>query len=85
MPFGTYHGPDKPDKGQEGGSCNRSSCQASPANWYNHGSYAWYCDDCRVQIQFDHVNLRGWERDWKPRCGHDQFETRAMLDARKTA
>lgn len=74
--------PNKPNKGHEGGACNRQRCQAEPARWYNHGSYAWYCDDCREAIQFDHVNLRGWQRDWQPRVGHPQFETREQIAAR---
>ncbi|MEO3386056.1 hypothetical protein [Mesorhizobium sp. CAU 1741] len=82
MAYGDYDGPDKPDKGVEGGSCNRARCQASPANWFNHGSFAWYCDDCRIQIQFDHVNLRGWDRNHRPDCGHGQFETREMMTER---
>lgn len=84
MAYGDYSGPDKPNKGHEGGACNRQRCQAEPANWYNHGSYSWYCDDCRDQIQFDHVNLREWNTRWKPECGHDQFETRAQMEARKS-
>jgi len=83
MPYPQYKGPNKPDKGHEGGSCNRSMCQDSPANWYNHGSMKWYCDQCRIDIGFDPVNLRDWNREWKPKVGHAMFETRAMMDARK--
>ncbi len=75
--------PCKPNKGLEGGACNRQSCQAEPALWYNHGSYAWYCDDCRQSIQFDSFNLRNWQLRHQPECGHPQFETRAQMDARK--
>lgn len=82
MAYGDYNGPDKPDKGKEDGSCNRRSCQCAPARWYNHGSYAWYCDDCRQAIEFDHVNKRDWDRDWLPRVGHPMFETRQMMDER---
>lgn len=82
MAYGDYNGPNKPDKGKEGGSCNRTRCQCATANWYNHGSYAWYCDDCRYQIQFDHMNLRDWQTRWQPKCGHPMFETREMMDAR---
>lgn len=82
MAYGDYDGPDKADKGKEGGSCNRTRCQCSPARWYNHGSYAWYCDDCRATIEFDDVNYRSWRRDWEPRLHHPQFETRAMMDDR---
>lgn len=82
MAYGDYDGPDKPNKGKEGGACNRTHCQAEPALWFNHGSYAWYCPDCRIQIQFDHVNEAHWNRKFRPSCGHPQFETREMMTAR---
>ena len=82
MAYGNYSGPDKPNKGHEGGACNRSRCQAEPAHWYNHGSYSWYCGDCARDIGQDVVNLSHWSRDWEPKLGHPQFETRAMIDAR---
>lgn len=82
MAYGDYDGPDKPNKGKEGGACNRSACQAEPANWFNHGSYAWYCDDCRKDIQFDRYNDRDWTRNFFPACGHPMFETRDMIIAR---
>jgi hypothetical protein len=72
---------DKPNKGLEGGACNRSCCQREPANWYNHGSHSWYCDNCRALIEFDPVNRRGWAADFG-HLGHPMFETREMLDAR---
>lgn len=82
MAFGDYSGPDKPNKGKEGGACNRQRCQAEPARWYNHGSHSWYCDDCRRDIGFDRFNLRDWQISWQPRLGHPQFETREQMDAR---
>lgn len=82
MAYGDYDGPDKPDKGKENGSCNRTRCQCAPARWYNHGSFKWYCDDCRRDIQFDAFNLRDWEMRYQPRLGHPMFETREMMDAR---
>ena len=82
MPFGKYHGPDKPDKGEEDGSCNRSSCQDSPAIWYNHGSLAWYCGGCRRAIEFDSFNLHNWRTNYQPSYGHPMFETREMMDER---
>jgi hypothetical protein len=85
MAFGDYSGPDKPNKGREGGACNRSRCQAEPALHYNHGSYSWYCADCARDIGDDAVNRRGWAQDFFPRLGHPQFETRAEMDARKAA
>jgi hypothetical protein len=75
--------PEKPNKGLEGGACNRRSCQREPALWYNHGSYAWYCDECRRDIEFDPVNKRGWDLQWLPECGHPQFETREMMTLRE--
>jgi hypothetical protein len=35
LPMGAPH---KPNKGKEGGACNRERCQAEPALFYNHGS-----------------------------------------------
>lgn len=83
MAYGDYDGPNKPDKGVEGGSCNRTRCQCSPARWYNHGSYSWYCDDCRNAIEFDVMNLAEWNLRWRPRVGHPMFETREMMTDRK--
>jgi len=82
MAYGDYDGPDKPNKGKEGGACNRGRCQAEPALWYNHGSCAWYCEDCMQDIRFDRFNLRDWERDWQPKVGHPMFETREQMTAR---
>lgn len=83
MAYGDYDGPNKADKGLEGGSCNRTLCQAPDAIWYNHGSHSWYCADCRQAIEFDHVNKRHWDARFRPECGHPQFETRAMIEARR--
>ena len=41
-----YTGPNKPDKGLEDGSCNRTACQAPGATWFNHSTRAWYCRPC---------------------------------------
>ncbi len=73
----------KPNKGHEGGACNRQSCQAEPAMWFNHGSNAWYCEDCRNDIEFDTCNLRDWTLNWLPRKGHPMFETRNMMAERE--
>lgn len=83
MPYPMYDGPEKADKGKEGGSCNRTRCQDAPALWYNHGSYAWYCERCRNAIEFDSFNLANWNQEWRPKLGHPMFETRAMMDARE--
>lgn len=82
MAYGDYDGPDKPTKGKEGGACNRQRCQAEPALHYNHGSYAWYCGDCARDIGGDVVNRRDWDRNWRPRLGHAQFETRDEMNER---
>ncbi|MBN8844833.1 MAG: hypothetical protein J0H88_16450 [Sphingomonadales bacterium] len=74
--------PHKPNKGHEGGACNRQSCQAEPALWWNHGSHSWYCGDCARDIGSDVVNKRHWDLRWLPECGHPQFETREMMNAR---
>jgi hypothetical protein len=82
MAYGDYDGPNKPGKGKEGGSCNRTRCQCAPANHYNHGSLSWYCADCARDIGQDSFNLRDWNANWRPRLGHPMFETRAEMDAR---
>jgi hypothetical protein len=82
MAYGDYNGPDKPNKGHEGGACNRQLCQHEPANWFNHGSRSWYCDTCRHQIEFDAFNYRDWKANHEPDCGHPMFETRQMMDVR---
>lgn len=81
MAYGDYSGPNKPDKGKEGGSCNRTRCQCAPARWYNHGSYSWYCDDCMRDI--GDANARHWEKDFGY-LKHPMFETRQQMDDRLT-
>ena len=85
MAYGDYDGPNKPNKGHEGGACNRTRCQAEPALWYNHGSYSWYCSDCADDIGNDPVNMRDWMASWHPRLGHMMFETREQMDQREGA
>jgi len=82
MPYPQYKGPNKPDKGHESGSCNRTHCQDSPARWWNHGSRSWYCDNCRKEIEFDEVNYRDWLLNFRPKHGHPMFETREMMNKR---
>jgi hypothetical protein len=50
MAYGDYDGPDKPDKGMKGGSCNRRLCQDSPAVWFNQSTLAYYCRSCARAI-----------------------------------
>lgn len=82
MAYGDYDGPDKSDKGKEGGSCNRTYCQDPGAVWYNHGSHAWYCPSCRAQIENDSFNRRDWAQNWYPKVQHPMFETRGMMTIR---
>lgn len=45
------HKPLSPDKGKEGGSCNRRACQEpNSAFCYNSIMYAWYCRQCANDI-----------------------------------
>ena len=81
MPYGQYSGPDKADKGKKHGSCNRSSCQDNPAIWWNHGSYAWYCERCKNDI-YDAWAQRMWIRDF-PKADYPMFETVEMMAERK--
>ncbi len=62
--------PHKPDKGKRGGSCNRHACQAPGANYWNRGSYAWYCESCALDI--NRAN-RDFIRNGKyaPLCVHE--------------
>lgn len=83
MAYGDYNGPNKVDKGAEGGSCNRTLCQAPNAVWFNHGSYSWYCAHCRRDIEFDRFNKRHWDTEYLPKVGYPQFETREMMNQRE--
>lgn len=72
----------KSNKGLEGGACNRRSCQAEPADFFNHGSHSWYCARCRFDIGEDSFNKADWEANYQPKYGHPMFETRKQIDAR---
>lgn len=80
MAYGDYDGPNKADKGQKHGSCNRTRCQDSSALWYNHGSFAWYCESCMRQI-YDGWGRRNWKESF-PKINFPQFETEEMMIAR---
>ena len=80
MAYGDYSGPKKADKGAKHGSCNRSSCQEAGANWYNHGSYAWYCESCKDQI-YDAWGRQNWAVNFSE-IRHPQFETVEMMEKR---
>lgn len=85
MAYGDYDGPNKPDKAEEGGSCNRTRCQCSPALWLNHANSKWYCRECARDIGMDAFNYRDWKTNYEPKYGHPMFETREMIDAREEA
>lgn len=53
--------PNKPDKGQFDGSCNRTACQVSIAglNWFNTSTRRYYCGRCADLI--DEWNVRRGE------------------------
>lgn len=86
MPYGAYRGPDKPNKGHEGGACNRTLCQDEPAIYHNHGTPGyWYCVSCAVDIGLDPVNMRHWISGWRSGNPHPHFETREEWDARLLA
>lgn len=51
-------------KGKENGSCNVTDCQKpSTVKWYSHGNYAWFCESCRNDIEFDPFKKRDWDVD----------------------
>lgn len=55
-------------KGEKDGICNMSSCKTGlPATWWNHGSYAWYCESCAHRLNNGPFNKRDSERLF----GHD--------------
>ncbi len=58
----------KDNNGLYNGTCNLSSCTSeSPATWYNHGTYAYYCKGCAKRLSVDEFNKRDAERLY----GHD--------------
>ncbi len=42
--------PNKPDKGDKNGSCNRTACQRPGANWFNHSTRRYYCQSCAFML-----------------------------------
>ncbi|UCV26761.1 hypothetical protein [Ferribacterium limneticum] len=55
------------DKGEFGGSCNRSACLAPGANWYNHSTRKYYCRACAEWLNTDKFNKQDALDLW----GHD--------------
>jgi hypothetical protein len=52
------------DKGRYLGSCNRSACLRPWAKWYNHGSLAYYCANCAMDLNHDAFNKRDALENW---------------------
>lgn len=60
-----YSKSDKPvNKGFFMGSCNRSACLRPNARWYNHGSLAYYCEACAMDLNHDTFNRREALDEW---------------------
>lgn len=59
--------PDKPDKGEYAGSCNRRACQKPGATWFNHSTRRYYCANCAWELNNDPFN----KRDAQELYGHD--------------
>lgn len=55
------------NKGEFGGSCNRSACLRPGANWYNHSTRKYYCESCAHWLNTDEFNKRDSMELW----GHD--------------
>ena len=62
---GNHSGPNRPDKGQFGGSCNVTACQLpNSATWYNYSTERYYCRTCALEL-----NRVNW--DYPQMCGKD--------------
>ena len=44
---------NKPDKGEKGGSCNRTACQQPNADYYNKATQKYYCYTCAEAINYE--------------------------------
>ena len=58
------------DKGEKGGSCNRTHCQ-KPASedrdgirWFNHSTRKYYCFGCAWELNEDRFNKADSQRIW---------------------
>jgi hypothetical protein len=40
----------KSDKGEQGGSCNRTACQRPGAVWFHQDTRRWYCTTCAREL-----------------------------------
>lgn len=41
---------NKSTKGEIGGICNRTACQKQGADWFNHSTVKFYCEECALLI-----------------------------------
>ena len=53
-----------PNKGQKGGECNITTCNTPDAQWYNHSTQKFYCDNCAYRLNNDPFNKRDSEKLW---------------------
>ena len=42
------------DQGHYDGACQRSTCLARPARWFNHSTGHYYCADCAQRLNQEH-------------------------------
>ncbi len=61
--------PDPKLKGQYGGNCNITRCQAPGAFAWSMNNHAYYCDDCARMLNRDPSNHAYWKRNY----GVDRF------------
>lgn len=61
-------------KGQLGGNCNRTSCQAPHAYWYNHSTQKYYCTNCAMTL--NECNPEGQELFGHELCTFDKKDLR---------
>jgi hypothetical protein len=58
------------DKGEKGGSCNRTACQKPAADdphgirWFNHSTRKYYCRSCAWELNDDPFNKRDAQQIW---------------------
>ena len=73
--------PDPKLKGQLGGNCNRTACQAPGAFAWSMNNRAYYCDDCARMLNRDPVNHAYWKNSY----GVDRFVFRldSLTDAER--
>lgn len=58
------HEPDPKLKGKKDCNCNRTDCQKPKAEWYNHSTRKWYCEECANWLNTDIFNYREAMEMW---------------------